>query len=167
MKIELRNIKYASFASEETACFEATVLIDGERAGTVRNDGHGGCHFYYPPQLESRVSDHAATLPKYASEEWGEGFSEDAKKRLLGEQFISELVEAYLLRRDYKRLVGSKVLFLARDGKLYESKKVPKARLGALIEQAKGRADVDKILNLLPEEEGFAIYAQQTGGAQP
>ena len=35
MKIELKNVKYSDFASHETHCFEASVYIDGKRAGIV------------------------------------------------------------------------------------------------------------------------------------
>jgi hypothetical protein len=42
MKITLKNFKHANFASEETYCFEATVYIDGKKAGFANNSGHGG-----------------------------------------------------------------------------------------------------------------------------
>ena len=42
MKITLKNFKHANFASEETYCFEATVYIDGQKAGHASNSGHGG-----------------------------------------------------------------------------------------------------------------------------
>jgi hypothetical protein len=48
MNIEIKNIKYAAFASQETHCFEATLYIDGKRFGHVQNDGHGGCDDVYP-----------------------------------------------------------------------------------------------------------------------
>lgn len=41
-KIELKGLKVAEFASEETTCHEATVWIDGVRFCTVSNQGHGG-----------------------------------------------------------------------------------------------------------------------------
>lgn len=45
MQITLKNFKHAAFASQETYCFEATVYIDGKKAGIASNDGHGGCTF--------------------------------------------------------------------------------------------------------------------------
>ena len=42
MKIELKNIYYAEFASFETSCYKATIYIDGKKVGTVNNDGQGG-----------------------------------------------------------------------------------------------------------------------------
>lgn len=47
MKIELKNIKYAAFASEETHCYNASLYIDGKKIGTVSNDGHGGCDMFH------------------------------------------------------------------------------------------------------------------------
>lgn len=43
MKFELKNISYNSRLSEETAAYSATLFIDGKKAGTVSNHGHGGC----------------------------------------------------------------------------------------------------------------------------
>ncbi len=47
MKLTIKNLKVAKFASEETLCFEATVYVDGKRSFTASNDGHGGCNFYH------------------------------------------------------------------------------------------------------------------------
>ncbi len=63
MKIELKNIKHAAFASEETYCFSASVLIDGVKEGEVSNDGHGGSHRWHPWALAAKVEKHAKTLP--------------------------------------------------------------------------------------------------------
>ena len=63
MRIELKNIQHAAFASQETACFTATVYLDGKRAGTVSNTGTGGGHCYDTRALESALGDHARTLP--------------------------------------------------------------------------------------------------------
>lgn len=41
--IELRGIKRTAWASEETHCYQATLYVDGEKWGTVSNQGHGGC----------------------------------------------------------------------------------------------------------------------------
>jgi hypothetical protein len=41
-KLELRKIKYVERMSEETNCFVADVYMDGQRIGSMQNDGHGG-----------------------------------------------------------------------------------------------------------------------------
>jgi hypothetical protein len=43
---ELKNVKIAEWASEETTCFDATLYMNGKRIGTCGNDGHGGCNRY-------------------------------------------------------------------------------------------------------------------------
>ncbi len=45
--ITLKNFKHAAFASQETLCFEATVCIEGKKAGHARNDGCGGCTYVH------------------------------------------------------------------------------------------------------------------------
>ncbi len=42
MKIELKNIKHAAFASQETHCYSANLYVDGKKYAHVSNDGHGG-----------------------------------------------------------------------------------------------------------------------------
>lgn len=47
MNLTIKNLKISNFMSEETLCFQATVFVDGKKAGTAQNDGHGGstyCH---------------------------------------------------------------------------------------------------------------------------
>ena len=51
--IELRGIKRTAWASEETHCYQATLYVDGEKWGTVSNQGHGGCDVV---ELEAEVA---------------------------------------------------------------------------------------------------------------
>ncbi|MBS3685068.1 hypothetical protein [Klebsiella quasipneumoniae] len=44
-RITLKSLKVADFASEETLCFTAIVLFDGEPVADASNDGHGGMTF--------------------------------------------------------------------------------------------------------------------------
>ena len=53
MKITLKSIKYAAFASEETHCYSATVYADGVKLCTVDNDGKGGCDHFRPLKGEN------------------------------------------------------------------------------------------------------------------
>jgi hypothetical protein len=52
-RITLRGVKYAAFASQETLCFEATVLFDGQPVCRVSNDGHGGADHVVPLKGEN------------------------------------------------------------------------------------------------------------------
>ena len=41
-RIKLKGLKIYTGMSQETVCFNATVLFDGLSIGTADNDGHGG-----------------------------------------------------------------------------------------------------------------------------
>lgn len=47
MKIELRKLSINTRMSEETVCFVADVYIEGVKAGTASNQGHGGSTSYH------------------------------------------------------------------------------------------------------------------------
>src|SRR5580692_11588230 len=112
MKIEIRNLKFSAFASEETNCFEATVYIDDKRAGTARNAGHGGPTDIHPRECLERLNAHAATLPKVVSdipeEKDPTGFFTYAPT---GESLVDDLVAEALIERDLKKALAKRVLF--------------------------------------------------------
>ena len=151
LMVELRNVKYAKFASEETPCFEATVWIDGAKAGVVRNDGHGGADMHSPHGLRERLEAWAATLPPWKSESDGEMNAHNC------ETAVGGLLDDYLLRKEMKRTLASKVLF-AQDGKLFALKPLSKGDMAAAIERAKARYGAAQILNALPEDAALALY---------
>jgi len=158
MKIELRNFKYAAFASEETPCFSATVYIDGAKAGEARNDGHGGATLIHPRALNDRLNTYAKTLPMIVSE-----FVEDDNGPLTyppdAETLILDLVTDTLIARDVKRSMASKAVFV-RDGKLMETRKLTAAQLASIKNdpEAKTKLKADVILNTLPFNEAVALY---------
>lgn len=120
-QIELRGIKYTAWASEETFCYQATLYVDGEKWGTVGNDGHGGCdHFHGAAgrsyddirDLDARI---AATYPATV-------YSDMTIPASL-EGICAGLVGDWLMERDFKRAMKCKVLFVKRDTKgLFEFK---------------------------------------------
>lgn len=112
MRVDLKNIKYAAFASQETNCFEASVYIDGKREGVVWNDGRGGCNSYQPQALVERLEAYAKTLPPIKSD-FGM-LSVDA------DVLLNELLESHLEAKENKRLCkrGTLVRF---EGIQYES----------------------------------------------
>ena len=46
MKIEIKNIKHSPSLSEETNAFTADIYVNGVKAGSAMNRGHGGCTDY-------------------------------------------------------------------------------------------------------------------------
>ena len=154
MNIELRNVKYAAFASEETPCFSAAVFIDGKRVGEVSNDGHGGCHRYSSWELEQRLDAHAKTLPPLKDEYFSEGLEQDA------DLFINTLLEHALMVRDLKRLLKDRLVF-TRDGKVHQTKRLPPDALAQALANP-GRAlaqfKATALLNALPFDEALALF---------
>ncbi|HWP88771.1 MAG TPA: hypothetical protein VNM70_12870 [Burkholderiales bacterium] len=162
MKIELRNVKVAGFASQETICFAATVYVDGKSAGTARNDGHGGCTHIEPHALQRALDAHAATLPPTVTEipdaESPTGFFTFQQR---GDHLVDEALNVYLAERDLRRLLKSKLVFM-RAGKVYQTKprQQTPAHWCAPENLAKTLADLkaEKLLNVLPFAEALAIY---------
>ena len=66
-RFALAALKVSDFASEETLCFQATILLDGKKVGTVSNDGHGGCDrlFFSDKAARALFTEEAAKLPPY------------------------------------------------------------------------------------------------------
>ncbi len=64
MNVELKNVKINQAMSEETMCFSATVYVDGKKAGTAMNRGHGGSNDYHWTDLEAgrKLEEHAKTV---------------------------------------------------------------------------------------------------------
>ena len=46
--LEIKGIKHAAFASQETHCFEGSLYLNNKRIGVVSNEGHGGCDRFDP-----------------------------------------------------------------------------------------------------------------------
>jgi hypothetical protein len=159
MKIELKNIKYSEFASHETSCFEAAVYIDGKRAGTVENDGQGGCNFYHPHDLEEALQAHAKTLPKVKYQE--HEFDQDA------DTLIGDLLMQHLHAKDLKRAMNKRILFVTHDGLLKETINLERQRMESILANAAltGQLKAKTILNLLPFDQALSLYLNHTQGA--
>lgn len=167
MNIELRNVKHAAFASRETACFTATIYIDGKQEGTVENSGHGGPHNIHPHQLEQRIDAYAKTLPEVDVSY----LYKDGKKHTLpmsGDLLIGELLEDVLAERHLKRLMKHSLLYTKAGTKgIWQTtklapdvlaRKVAEAR--ALVEAGKPLPDAERCLNVMPMAEAVKLYRE-------
>lgn len=152
MKIELRNIHYAKFASQETDCFEATVVIDGKVAGTVSNEGHGGNNMYHPFALEEILDGHAKTLPQLKTQYGNLDMSADL--------VIGNLFTEWIAAKELKRLFKRYVLF-TKGGKLYQRKVSPSAAATIMevpTDTLKAHLQADAVLNAMPLDEAVHLY---------
>lgn len=113
MKYKLKGIKYAAFASEETACYQAGIYRDGRKVGEVSNDGHGAPDMF---QFDGgNQGDEAASFKKYCIE-WYEaqpsshtGIAADLdghyREMAAMESWCGHQLEQHLNARELKRLV--------------------------------------------------------------
>jgi len=158
MNIELRNVKYAAFASEETPCFSAAVFIDGKRVGEVSNDGHGGCHRYSSREVEKRLDAYAKTLPPIKVDWRPEGMQQTA------DRLIGRALDHALMVRDLKLLLKDRLVF-TRDGKVHQTNRLPPDALAqALANPARALAQfkATALLNALPFDEALALFVAGT-----
>ena len=154
--IELKNLKYSEFASQETYCFEASVYIDGKKAGTVSNQGCGGSHSYHPNTLYQLLKAEADKLPPH---EWRLN-EEVLTIQPDADTIISELVTEALAIKDLKSGMRRRILFIGENGEVFETQAMTAAALAVqlvrkdLYEKLKTKT----ILNLLPFPEALSIY---------
>lgn len=153
MKIELKSIKYAAFASQETSCYSANLYVDGKKIGTVANEGHGGCDSFHGDWESFKKADEwcKANLPKWAS--YGETKLTNETDL---EMHCGNLLETFLVTRDYKRAIKTKVLFRKAEGGIYEMKHHGHvAQAIASIVKSNPNAE---ILNNMSLDAAVAIY---------
>ena len=165
MKIEIKNVKFAEFASTDSNCFTATVYIDGKKAGEVHDDGNGGGMEYNPWSMAHILNEHAKTLPKMKMEGY-------ADLEMDPDLIIGDLFEKWLTEKEsratLKRKLKNNILFV-KDKKVWVVK-VPNANLTSrpiepelkkiLMEKYKA----DEILNTIPFEDAIATYIKLTNG---
>lgn len=153
MKIELRNVRYHAGMSEETPCFEAVIYIDGVKACRVSNHGTGGPHDFGDRAVEQRLDDYGKTLPPLKCE--------TMTLEMDAELIVGQLLDQWIVLRDFRRDLRGAILFTKADGKLYTLKPRDKARMPTLLAQVAAKEvapDAVAILNLLPEPEAVALY---------
>lgn len=100
MEIAIKNVKHAVFMSQETECFEASVYINGKKAGTVSNAGHGGCNDYHPWDLYQTLQAHCDTIPP-----------DMAGYRVTPDEIIGNLFETWYNKKQYSKLCKRQTLF--------------------------------------------------------
>lgn len=127
----LLDMKVSKLASEESTCFEATVLEDGKPVAVVRNDGHGGNDYWLPVKGQTikqamdarkRIESYCRTLPPLKVEELmlcGELTVIDYDPDIL----ISELLDGFLQLKNLKRTIdkGYTIAFDPKKNKVGES----------------------------------------------
>lgn len=159
MKITIDRVKIATFASEETLCFEARLLVDGVPIATAKNDGHGGATYFHSltpahrVQLDA-VESFAKTLPPV--ECYGTSLDHDL------EMLVGELVEDYEMDKkvtsSFRRNIKKSVLFVV-NGELRHTKgKIDPTRMEANIAHIVKKYPQATILNSMSEAQALPVY---------
>lgn len=148
MQITLGSFKHMPSLSEETLCFSATVLIDGEKVGTVSNRGHGGSHVFFPPALVTRLDAYAKTLPLLSYR--GDPIPMDA------DLLIDQLTTTLLQKQELQKALKHRVLFLTPEG-IMETSKTAAGQMPLTVERIRTQHPGATILNTLPLEEALTL----------
>jgi len=157
MNIELKNVKYSEFASHETHCFEATIYVDGKKAGTAENGGYGAITQIFPNTLHNTLQEYADSLPQ--SEYKGHFFGQTA------DGLIDDLLTAWLYARDLKKAMQKRILFV-RGREMLETVGMNAASLQKWLTRPdlQQKLNADKVLNLLPFGEAVSVYREMQHG---
>jgi hypothetical protein len=166
MKLELKNIKHTSWASEETHCYQASLYVDGKPVAIVSNDGRGGADRDYPhgqfrPQLKDftdvggdypsvmrKVHEYFDGLPPSPfSYEGADGVMIHDSMRQTLEFWCADQVNDWLSARELKSKLKKEFLFQFAD------------KVGVFAHKTRpSRAHKATILNDLPFDEALAIW---------
>ena len=78
-KLELKNVKFSEWNSEETNCFQAVVYFNGVKSAMVQNDGRGGSTDLYPLcdnfEAFKKVRDYCQSISDANKEEYYETYT--------------------------------------------------------------------------------------------
>lgn len=160
--IELKAIKHAAFASQETHCYSATLYVDGVRWGEVRNEGHGGPDMFHGvggktwenlAELDKRI---AATFPPIEFE----GLAPISNTL---ECVCGELVNDWLYERDYKRASSRNALFIKPGEKGLFQFPLKGTTAEKALPVLRAKYPAYQWLADLPPAEALALY--RAGGA--
>ncbi len=122
MKLELKNIKYANWASQETACYDANLYVNGQPFAVVSNNGHGGADYVdrdprFKEIYQCIWSETLEEVEQYCREAYKfKGYKGTWLNGSL-EIACGALLDAHLNRKHYKKLLRQ-VCFLTEEGEL-------------------------------------------------
>lgn len=168
MNLELKNVKYAEFASDDSNCFSATLYLDGRALCTAMNEGHGGPDNIHPVKGRTQEEINALDTALQAMDKPPPDDAEDWLKKLWAngirsgiEEKIGELLIAHLNERAnkqrLKRLLRTKTVFFTKDG----SVKVMKTEYSQKVAQfLKKKEPETVILNTLSFDEALTIFTR-------
>jgi hypothetical protein len=105
MKIEIKNVKFSEWASEETNCFACDIYADGKKIGMAKNDGRGGETNCYWLNLDT--SEDFKKAKKYCKSLPPTIFEYDGKKIEIKsdlENVVDKLFDEWLKKKDNAKM---------------------------------------------------------------
>ena len=118
MKLELKNIKHANWASEETQCYDAVLYVDGDPFLMVSNEGRGGAdRDDQDPRFKGDFPSKYGALREYCREAYKfKGFKDTWINGSI-ELACHTLLEDHLESKFYKKVL-KQVCFVDDNGDL-------------------------------------------------
>jgi len=118
MKLELKNIKHANWASEETQCYDAVLYVNGEPFLMVSNEGRGGAdRDDQDPRFKGDFTSKYGALREYCREAYKfKGFKDTWINGSI-ELACHTLLEEHLEAKFYKKVL-KQVCFVDDNGDL-------------------------------------------------
>lgn len=167
MLLELKNIKHAAFASEETQCYEAAVYIDGKMTFHVSNSGRGGSDLVHPVEASAegwreKLDEVNAFLAKTCEPMTFEETSGKVHTIQCDlEIWCGEQLEKHLTTKDLKRALNRAILLQTTEGLRELSLKRAKITRAQGIDYVKSKFPTAIILNTLEFDEALKIYTNK------
>lgn len=171
-RITLRKLQVASFASEETLCFTAIVLFDGNPIATARNQGHGGATWFHALKGQGEklgeAEAFAKTLPPLRIKESDHDGPDRATELSVDlELLVDHLANDMQVETTFNRDFNNKAMFV-KDRRLRYVKGIRLRQVqsrGALFDHLRSHFGAEVVLNELSREEAFELWKRYTGGA--
>jgi hypothetical protein len=159
VRIELKNVRWSKWASQETECFQASVYINGKRMGQVWNEGTGGPNGYEPHSLEVALDAYGATLPPVICD-WPDPTTKSGKAELKqsADILIDNALRHWLLEGDMTKAMTERVLFISRSGQLMQTRKLTVSERDHYIKNPTLLPDAVQVLNGLERSKALELY---------
>ena len=160
MKIELKNIKHSPSLSEETACYSASLYVDGKKIGVVSNQGHGGPDMFQGDRSKYEEANNwvKANMPPLDTPYSDEPLEMDI------ELLCGELFDDWVAAKKLRTIMRSRVLIIKPGQKEIVELRFKGIRKihDAHIAVTRKKYPDATVLNTLPFEEALKLCRKYT-----